>query len=61
MAEMKMNKNGQITIPKSIRDKYGWFSGITLAIREDEKKIEVVPAFVCHRCGRALPDELKKI
>ena len=60
MSEIKMNSKGQITIPKAIREKYGWFPGVTLEIGEDEKKIEVAAAFVCHRCGRVLPDALKK-
>ena len=61
MSEIKMNAKGQITIPKAIREKYGWFPGVTLEIGEGEKKIQVAAAFVCHRCGRVLPDALKNI
>ncbi len=60
MAEIKMNKRGQITIPKEIRDTYGWFSNITLEIKEDERKIILVPAIVCHRCGKPLSDKFRK-
>ena len=60
MEEIKMNKRGQITIPKSIRDTYGWFSGITLEIKEGETKIMIKPAIVCHRCKKPLSDEFRK-
>ena len=54
----KINQKGQITIPKEIREKYGLVRGITLDIRADGDKIIVKPAYTCHNCGKALPDEL---
>ena len=58
MTKIKINKKGQITIPKEFREKHGLVPGISLDIRADGDKIIVKPAYTCHNCGKALPDEL---
>ena len=60
MEKAKINKKGQITVPKEIREKYGLVQGITLDIRADGDKIVIKPTYTCHNCGKALPDELGK-
>ncbi len=59
MDEVKINKRGQITIPKEIRDRLGLEAGISLLVIEDERKITLRPAIVCRRCGKALPDAFR--
>ena len=59
MSEVKINKKGQIVIPKYIRDKYGLAPGITLFIEDFDYYIGVRPISKCPRCGKALPDELR--
>lgn len=58
MKKIKINKKGQITIPKEFREKYGLVPGISLDIRADGGKIIIKPAYTCHNCGKALPDDL---
>ncbi len=60
MDEVKINKRGQITIPKALRDRFGLESGISLSIAEDDGKIIIRPAIVCHHCGKTLPDAFRK-
>ena len=55
MFEVKINAKGQITIPKSLREKFGLKSGISLTVAEDAGKILIKPAAACGRCGKALP------
>lgn len=51
---LKINKKGRITIPKAVREKYGWAPGIPLVITESEGGITVRPAIVCWRCKKVL-------
>ena len=54
----KINKRGQITIPKYIREKYDWTTDIPLDILEKEGAILIKPAYVCCQCKKPLPKEL---
>ena len=56
MDKMKINKRGQITIPKSIRDKYGLKDGFSLTFSAYDDKLMLKPANFCHTCQKALPD-----
>ena len=60
MAEIKMNAKGQISIPKSMREKCGLLAGMPLEVNVIEGRIVIVPAIRCHRCGKALPEEFRK-
>jgi len=60
VTRLKIDENGQITIPRSIREKYGLVSGISFVINENKGKITIEPAIVCYRCGRVLSDEFEK-
>ena len=61
MYEVKINKRGQITIPKPIRDSLGLVPGITLNVNDYDRiysrEIVVAPVVICHHCRKALPDE----
>ena len=54
----KINKRGQITIPKYIRDEYGWTTDIPLDICMDDEKIIIKPSHVCCQCRKPLTKEL---
>ena len=54
----KINKRGQITIPKYICDKLGWTTDIPLDICLFEEKIIVKPVKICPGCLKPLPTEL---
>ena len=58
MYRYKINKRGQITIPKYIRDKHGFVQGISFYFCEREREIIIYPVCQCCSCGKALPDEL---
>ncbi len=60
MSEMKMNSRGQITIPKSMREKLGWTSDIPLMMEAIEGRIVVRPSIVCSACGKALSEAYRK-
>ena len=58
----KIDKRGKITIPKSIRDEFGFTSGVSLRIDVYRNcggpEITLCPEHICSACGKALPDEL---
>ena len=56
----KINKRGQITIPKHVRDRHGWTTDIPMGIEMREGEIIIKPLHACCRCGRALTEELAK-
>lgn len=56
MDKMKINKKGQITIPKYIRDKYGLKDGISMKIYDYDGELRLKPVNFCYTCGKALPD-----
>ena len=56
--EIKIDKNGKVTIPKYLRDKYNLKHGITLDVSYQDFKLVLKPVAVCHNCGKALPKEL---
>jgi AbrB family looped-hinge helix DNA binding protein len=55
MFKIKINKRGQITIPKSIRDKYGLNDGITLTLEYRDGVPMLRPDNFCRNCKKALP------
>ena len=59
MDEIRINKRGQITIPKTLREKYGWSSDIPLEIHEWEGRIVLQPAIVCHQCKKPLSEAFR--
>lgn len=59
MDQVKINKRGQITIPKSIRDKYGLKDGISMRIHEYDDKLTFEPVNFCYTCKKALPDDAR--
>ncbi len=61
MDGVKINKKGQITIPKEIRDQLGWTSDISLIVEKSEWNVIVRPASICLRCKKALPDAAKGV
>lgn len=56
MHQMKINKKGQITVPKLIRDKYGLKDGISLTLKDCDGKLTLEPINFCYTCKKALPD-----
>ena len=56
--QVKVNKDGKITIPKKIRDKYNLKSGIELMIKENNGSLIITPTQTCLACGKALPRAL---
>ena len=56
--EIKIDKNGKVTIPKYLRDKYNLKHGITLDVSYQDFKLVLKPVAVCRNCGKALPEEL---
>ena len=56
--QIKINKNGKITIPKYFRDKYNLNYGISITISNTENGILLTPVAVCSACGKALSQEL---
>ena len=56
--QIRVNKNGKIAIPKELREKYNFTSGVPLRLYDDENGIIIKAAHICSSCGRALPDEL---
>lgn len=60
MDDIKMNAKGQITIPKSMREKLGWNSDIPLAIDVIEGRVVLRPAIVCPACGKVLTEAYRK-
>lgn len=54
MKAIKINQKGQITIPKAIREKYGWDAGIQLDICEGDAGVTIKPINYCFSCKRAL-------
>ena len=56
MEKVKINKKGQITIPKKLRDKYSISPDVTLTIKDNDGKFTIEPLNFCHTCKKALPD-----
>ena len=56
--EVKIDKNGKITIPKHLRDKYNLKQGISLEINEINSELILKPYMRCSACGKALPESL---
>ena len=59
MFKVKINKKGQITIPKAFRDCYNYASGTTFKINVSRGVLELEPLVYCRHCGRAMPAELR--
>ena len=59
---VKVDKKGKITIPKNIRDLYGFTSGTELVLEYnmeyDGPRIVLRPRYCCSACKKALPAEL---
>ena len=58
--DTKINKKGQITIPKYYREKLGLVDGISIDVTEGKGELIISPVKTCHNCGKPLPDELIK-
>ena len=62
--EMTIDKNGKVTIPKELRDKYNLNKGIKVSFSAHKScmnhEIIMKPIASCCRCGKALPPELEK-
>ena len=56
--EVKVDKRGKILIPKILRDKHNFNSGITLEISDDGSTLILKPYMACSACDKALPEEL---
>ena len=56
--DTKINKKGQITIPKYYREKLGLADGISLDVMEKSGELIIKPVKTFHNCGKPLPDEL---
>ena len=56
--KIQIDSRGKITIPKSLRDKYGFNHGIELELSAKDGKIEIKPTRICTACKKALPPEL---
>lgn len=56
--EVKIDKNGKVTIPKYLRDEYNLKHGVKLDVSYHDFKLVLKPVAVCHKCGKALPEEL---
>ncbi len=60
MSEVKINKRGQITVPKDIREELGLTEGVTLRMLTNGKQIIIEPQIYCHHCGKILTDEYRE-
>ncbi|MBO5907009.1 MAG: AbrB/MazE/SpoVT family DNA-binding domain-containing protein [Clostridia bacterium] len=61
MFEIKMNKNGQIKIPKAIRDCFEYKEGTIFKADVYGGVLKLEPLAYCRRCGKALPNEFKGV
>ena len=56
--ELRIDKNGKITIPKKLRDKYNLQPGIEIIITDHDPQLRMRPKHECPACKKALPKEL---
>ncbi len=54
MRAIKINERGQITIPKSIRNKYGLKKGVEFKVTEYDEILKIEIAKLCSKCGKAI-------
>ena len=55
---LKISKKGTITIPKYIRESYGFTSGVVLYLSDNgDQEIKLRPARICSACGKPLKEE----
>ena len=56
--ELRINKDGKITIPKKLRDKYNLQPGTEMKINDLNDEFTLEPMHKCSACKKALPKEL---
>lgn len=57
--KVKMNKKGQITVPKIFREWLDYVDGTTFKIDVVEGILRLEPLVYCRRCGRAMPESFR--
>lgn len=55
--ELRINKDGKITIPKKLRDKYNLQPGTEIKINDLNGELTLEPMHKCSACKKALPEE----
>ncbi len=59
MKTSTMTVKGQVTVPKDLRDAFGWKVGDEVAFLREEDGVKIVPA-PRRRRGRAIVERLKR-
>ena len=57
---LKIGKSGTVTIPKHIREKYGYTEGVVLYMSDWQGELKLTPAHLCSACGKPLTEESAK-
>ena len=60
MYDFKVNKRGQLIIPKRYLKKLGINAGYTVDVKSYDGEIIINPSYFCFHCKKPLPDELRE-